>query len=394
MPQNNAPDLAPVIACERTATGWRGLTKDGEILNVTAHVNGSPVVIPKSVAMTRGDEIVSYHAIESEPSDGVVADYVRHLDASTALLRKNDATQALAEIDVALTCASTVLARYNRAMILLHLERWQEGFDEYAYCEENSPLFKRPQWAAAIERGDLCPWCGDNLAGKKLLLIHDHGLGDTIMMLRFVPQLQAMGAEVVLQVPPALERLAAQLAPVTRELVDADYICSMLMLMAYSGRGATPQLMPNWDAPYLKADYSLCDKWRARLGYSAGKRIGIAWSVGVPHEDDYPRSIPAEQLARALFSRDGHASLIPVQQQGQFADFADCAALMSCLDEIVTIDTAAVHLAGAIGHPRVTLLLSHWASWRWQLPLYRNVRICQQDAPGDWESAFRKIGHG
>jgi len=58
------------------------------------------------------------------------------------------------------------------------------------------------------------------------------------------------------------------------------------------------------------------------------------------------------------------------------------------MDEIVTVDTAAVHLAGAIGHPRITLMLSHWASWRWQLPLYQNLRICKQTSPGDWESAF------
>ena len=191
----DAQDLAPVIACEHTPTGWRGLTQDGEILNVYAHVNGSPVLIPDNLAVTRGDEIIGYRAIESEANDGIIADYVRHLDASTALLRKNDATQALAEIDVALTCAPTILARYNRAMILLQLGRWQEGFDEFAYCEQHSPLFMRPQWVDAIELGHT-PWRGENLAGKKLLLIHDHGFGDTIMMLRYVPLLQAMGAEV------------------------------------------------------------------------------------------------------------------------------------------------------------------------------------------------------
>jgi Glycosyltransferase family 9 (heptosyltransferase) len=386
--------VSPVIACEHTATGWRGLTKDGEILNVHAHVNGSPSVIPKSLALTRGDDIVSYFSIENEANDGIVADYVRHLDASTALLRKNDPVQALAEIDVALACARTVLARYNRAMVLLHLGRWQEGFDEFAYCEDESPLFQRPQMAAAYAHG-LCPWCGDHLPGKKLLLIHDHGFGDTIMMLRFVPALQAMGAEVMLQVPAELERLAAQVVPVTRELVDADYVCSILQLMAYSSRGWGRRLMLGEDAPapYLKVDAGLRDKWRAQLGTSKRKRIGFAWSVGVDHIDDYPRSIPLGQMIKAL-SDDGE--LHSVQngfgpKQFQFEDFADCAALMSLMDEIVTVDTAAVHLAGAIGHPRITLLLSHWASWRWQLPLYQNVRICQQDRAGDWDSAFAKV---
>ena len=130
----------------------------------------------------------------------------------------------------------------------------------------------------------------------------------------------------------------------------------------------------------------LRDKWRERIS-DKRKNIGIAWSVGVPHEDDYPRSVPLQQLVGALGS---DSVLFPVQQESPalFEDFADCAALMSVMDEVVTVDTAAVHLAGAIGHPRITLLLSHWASWRWQLPLYRNIRICRQDAPGDWESAF------
>jgi ADP-heptose:LPS heptosyltransferase len=80
-----------------------------------------------------------------------------------------------------------------------------------------------------------------------------------------------------------------------------------------------------------------------------------------------------------------------VQQQGGFEDFADCAALMSCCDEIITVDTAAVHLAGAIGHPNVKLLLSHWASWRWLSPLYSTVKICRQDKADDWDSALAKL---
>jgi hypothetical protein len=413
-------DAAPVIVCEHTATGWRGLTEDGEIFNVHAHVNGAPVLIPDRLAVMQGDLIVGHRAVNNEPNDdGVIADYIRHLDAATALLRQNDPERALAEIDVALVCARTALARYNRAMILLHLGRWQEGFDEFAYCEMTSPLFMRPQYADAIKAG-LKPWLGEDIAGKKLLLIHDHGFGDSIMGLRFVSQLHDIGAEVVLQMPPALERLAAQIAPVTRDLVDADYVCSILLLTGliadqcfrYVGKGGDYSF--DEDGPYLQVQADLRDKWREYLGAAERKRIGIAWSVGVPHGDDYPRSIPLGQMCRAL---EQEGSLFAVQQMDEqmrryvedyvgprrsgyiapdeggvrhyfFDDFADCAAFMSCMDEIVTVDTAAAHLAGAIGHPRVTLLLSHWASWRWQLPLYPNVRICRQDRPGDWESAF------
>ena len=383
----DAPDLAPVIACEHTEFGWRGLTGDGEVLNVNAHVNGKPAEIPGSIAISRKGEIIGYRAVPRQTNSGVIDRYTHHLAAATSLTRINQNHEALAEIDGALVCANTMLARYNRSMILLALGRWQEGLDEFAYCEQNSPLFMRPQYANAIEHG-LELWRGQDIASKRLLLIHDHGFGDSIMMLRYVAQLRAMGAEVVLQMPPELERLAAQIAPVTRDLVEADYVCSMLFLAQVLR--VTPETIPL--DPYLRVEPELVEKWKHCTGT---RKIGIAWSVGHIHGDDYPRSAPLGLLRAALGD-----NLISVQQQAEpdmlgvahypFEDFADCAALMSLLDEIVSVDTAAVHLAGAIGHPNISLLLSHWASWRWQSPLYRNLRICQQDSAGDWESAFAK----
>jgi len=52
-----------------------------------------------------------------------------------------------------------------------------------------------------------------------------------------------------------------------------------------------------------------------------------------------------------------------------------------------------VHLAGAIEHPRVTLLLSHWSSWRWLAHWYPTVKLCRQSTPGDWASALAQIDH-
>jgi hypothetical protein len=227
-------------------------------------------------------------------------------------------------------------------------------------------------------------------------LIHDHGFGDSIMMLRYVPMLKAMGAEVLLWLPPELERLASQCATVVREpALDADFFLPLLFLFQMLGQ--SPESIPV--GPYLKVDPVLVDKWRNQLGPSARRTVGIAWSPGVTNEHDYPRAVPLGLLRKAL----PDARLVSVQQQGgdeagslgvgnhSFEDFADCAALMACCDEIVTIDTAAAHLAGAIGHPNIKLLLSHWSSWRWQSQLYANLHICRQDKAGDWESALAKL---
>jgi hypothetical protein len=385
------PDLAPIITCEATSAGWRGLTEDGEIFNIGT--NGAPIPLGGSISILRDGEHVGNRRVPKIVSEGIIDVYQSHLNASTALLRANEPKRALEEIDTAIKVAPTMLARFNRSMVLLALGRWQEGFKEFSYCEQNSPLFMRPQWRAAKESEAMKPWWGEELRGKRILLIHDHGFGDTIMGLRFVPKLQAMGARVRLEVPPELVRIAEQFAETTTEQTsDSDYFCSLLMLTGIFASEIST-------APYV----TVKDEWLRCWRNEHVNNIGVAWSVGKEHTDDYPRAAPLGEFVRVLAPE---ANLISVQVQGDaeadvlgvehfpYKDFAECAALMSLCSEIVTVDTAAVHLAGAIGHPRVTLLLSHWASWRWQTKLYENVRVCQQVTKGDWASAFAKRKEG
>lgn len=397
----DAPDLPPVLAIEGTARGWRGLTAEGELLNVES-ANGHPVAIPlgDSIAVTRDGHPVGYRALPKRPTPGTIDGYTRCFDAAVRCMRANRLGHALISIDTALSFAATTIARFNRALILLSLGQWKEGFEEFEACEQQ-PMFMRPMYREAIESG-LKPWSREEIASKQLLLIHDHGFGDSIMMLRYVPMLQAMGADVTLMLPPELRRLAGQLAPVTahspRGVLDIDYFSSLLFLFGLLGQ--RPETIPV--GSYLKVDPVLVEKWQQRIGKRRRKTIGLAWTPGKPYRDgDYARAVPLGLLTKAL-GRD--ADLISVQQQGsaeadllgvenyQFEDFANCAALMSVLDEIVTIDTAAVHLAGAIGHPRITLLLPCWASWRWLSPLYENIRVCRQrKADDDWTGTMAQL---
>jgi hypothetical protein len=381
------PDLAPVIVTEHTRSGWRGLTADGEILNVNAHVNGEPARIPDSLGMVRGDQTIGYRKIEQQTSDGVIVDYLHHLEESTRLTRLNEHEAALDEINAAMAYAPTALARYNRAMIMLALGYFSQGFDDFARCERECELFMRPQFKAALDVG-MTPWRGQDIRGKKLLLIHDHGFGDTLMCLRYIATLKAMGANVILDMPQELRRLAVQHAPVVTSIPGpppADYVCSMLMLMQ-----VLQEFPGEWRGPYLRVDPTLVAKWKP-IVFNSNKNIGIAWSVGRSVNGDYPRECP-QHLFEQYLAGDGRLISVQQHQTGDsddaFIDFADCAALMSLMDEIVTVDTAAVHLAGAIGHPNITLLLSRWHSWRWQMPLYPNMKICVQTSDGDWGSAF------
>ena len=76
-------------------------------------------------------------------------------------------------------------------------------------------------------------------------------------------------------------------------------------------------------------------------------------------------------------------------------DFSETAAAISCLDLVISVDTAVAHLAGAIGKPTWTLL-AYANDWRWlqnreDSPWYPTMRLFRQAAPGAWEGVFEEL---
>ena len=385
---NTLPVLDPVIAIESDDRGWRGLTADGEVMEVRSR-NGYRVEVPEGdVIVLYGGKLIGRRAIE--PRDGIdISEYLKHYDLARKLHSANMAEEALTEATKAMLIAPTWRARFNHSQILLACGLWPEGFAEHALCERE-PVFQRPNTAKALAVG-MRQWQGESIKGKRLLLLHDHGFGDTIMTLRYISRLLDMDADVVLMVPPELRSIARQCAPIVDDIgSNADYFCTMLGLLGVL------QVMPEDvtdDTPYLAADPDVPDQRKLK------KSIGVAWSVGKFVDGEYPREIPLAMLVEKFGS---NANLVSLQIQdceqahalgvrhSQFRDFNELAALMMKLDRIVSVDTAALHLAGAIGHPNVTGLLSHWHSWRWQAKWY-DVKLACQTSPGDWASALAQV---
>jgi tetratricopeptide (TPR) repeat protein len=381
----DAPELDPVVAYERTLFGWRGLTLNGEVLDVQSY----RAEVPSSIMVRRGEDLVGHREV-TDKYDLSIDSYLERYNRAVQEFRENLLDEALEDFDAAVRMAPTAAARFNRGLVLLTMGRWREGFESYeARLELMTPPMCRE---VKVKR-----WRGEDVSGKKILLVHDAGFGDTIQMLRYVPHLLERGADVHLLVPPELVKLASQVAPVyanTARVIEADFFCPMLSLLHLLDQ--TPESVPH--GPYLHVDRSLVEKWQQKLPDDGKPRVGVAWSVGRSVDGDYPRAIPLGQMVAALPEDAGYYSC---QSQGReeavchgvtsyaFEDFADCAAFMKCMDEIVTVDTAAAHVAGATGHPCVTVLLSHWASWRWlDNPFYPDINLCRQKSPGDWESAL------
>jgi ADP-heptose:LPS heptosyltransferase len=88
-----------------------------------------------------------------------------------------------------------------------------------------------------------------------------------------------------------------------------------------------------------------------------------------------------------------HVDLAP-----QLTDMDDTAAVLQHLDLLISVDTAVVHLAGALGRP-VWTLLHYSPDWRWMLdredtPWYPTMRLFRQRAYGDWAGVAARVAEG
>lgn len=258
-------------------------------------------------------------------------------------------------------------------------------------------------------------WDGSELKGKHILLYSDQALGDAIQFLRYAPMVVRKGGIVRLAVPPSLRRLAQGVAGIeivrslTDNLIDFDVHCPLATLpLKFS---TTLSSVPD-TTPYLFSDPGKIRHWRERLAPLAGLKVGLVWAGRPEHGNDHNRSIPLSALAPlaevpnitwiSLQKGKGAeqlstkpASLNLHDFTNELADFSDTAALVDCLDLVISVDTSTAHLAGALGKA-VWVMLPFVADWRWLLnrtdsPWYASMRLFRQPKVGDWSSVVQDV---
>jgi tetratricopeptide (TPR) repeat protein len=291
-------------------------------------------------------------------------------------------------------------ARFGSAVALLALGAWEEGFPLYE-ARWDLPGAARPRLASPR-------WQGEDYAGRTLLVLGEQGFGDMLMFFRFIQPAAERGGRLILQVPDALHRLLASEALCWPGAAPPhDLHCPLMSLPGVLGLG--PATVP--PAPYLRADPAATQAWRDRLPRDAVLRVGLVWAGGGRRSDggsqqpDAGRSVPAAALSPlgavagvcfvSLQLGDGvdPAPFPLLDLTAGLRDFADTAALMAALDLVITVDTAAVHLAGALGRP-VWLLRRFAVDWRFPGGTtsfwYPTLRIFAQPRPGDWQTPLRQ----
>jgi Tfp pilus assembly protein PilF len=298
----------------------------------------------------------------------------------------------------------------NRGQCKLLLGHYQEGWQDYEWRWEARGFPKRPKISAAN-------WEGEDLAGRRLIVFSEQGLGDTIQFARFLPQLVQRKAKVIFLTQPKLVRILRPLISdidVVSAIDDHDAFDFQCALMGLPLRFNTGLDTIPAKIPYLSAEPDRVARWKERIG-AHGFKIGIGWQ-GNPNAHDTHKHIPLEEfipLTRipqvrliSLQYRDGVDQLarlpadVKIETLGDDFNsgpdaFIDTAAVMANLDLIISSCTSIPHLAGALGRP-TWIVLKHVDDWRWLLdredsPWYPTMRLFRQPKRDDWTSVFSKI---
>ena len=275
----------------------------------------------------------------------------------------------------------------NLAHALLDEGRFAEGFREWEWRAPSPPRgFSQPRWD------------GGPYPDKTLLVHAEQGFGDCIQFGRYLPLAARLGGRLVVEMRPPLAgpiaRLGgiAEIVPWGGPLPPFDLHLPLPSLANLFHGQAAP-------VPYLTADPARIEAWRDRLA-APGRKVGLVWACN-PGAPVQRRSMPFGLIEKLVRDHPGIA-FFGLQREGndhcegmtplgpQIGDFEDFAATLASLDLLVSVDTAAAHLAGALGR-ETWVLLRQKPDWRWRGNWYPSARLYLQDTEGDWSGVLSKV---
>jgi tetratricopeptide (TPR) repeat protein len=342
-------------------------------------------------------------------------DFMSYGNLALILLNLNKPQEAIAVYEKALALRpERPDLRMSLGIAQLLVGDFANGWANYEarWSTDMAPAW-RPDFGAPLWNGEPL---GDASSGDRptTILVHaEQGFGDSLHFCRYIPLLAATGARVVFECQPSLAALMATLPArdarhalriISRDEAApaADYHVPLLSFPRIFN--TTLDSIPA-RVPYLSAPPSKSVAW-ADFPSGDGPSVGLVWSGNPQRQDDHMRSCPPDALVPLLELENvrfyGLAKDAPPMEKSRItdlgprlADFGDTAAVVEKLDLVISVDTAAAHLAGALGRP-VWVMLGFAADWRYLLdredsPWYPTMRLFRQDSPGDWLSVTRRI---
>ena len=289
---------------------------------------------------------------------------------------------------------------------------FERGWEEYEW------RFKLANTPALLPPTERPQWDGSPITDGTLLLIADQGYGDVIQFSRYIPWAAERCSQLAVACSSELHPVIAQQAGISLLFDQWERAPEFAAYCPLSGlprlAGTRLDTIPA-EIPYVRADPARSALWAERLGDllpRGYRRIGIVWAGRPTHHNDRNRSSTLATFAPlteipgiALVSLQkgqtqaqigGYWGRAPLVNLGpELRDFGDTMAVLECLERVIAVDTAVVHLAGAMGK-EAWVMLPYAPDWRWLLdrtdsPWYPTLRLFRQGPDRSWDAVMRRI---
>jgi hypothetical protein len=322
--------------------------------------------------------------------------------------------------------------KHSRAICLIGMGKLDEGFR--AFEERNNPRFRA--YVNHVIKAPL--WAGEDLAGKRIMVVGEQGLGDEFMFANILPDLTravGTGGKVQIIVDPRLVALfqrsypkadvgsyddrtllnpdgnqALRFIPMIAEKGEPDFWCPMGSALQFFRKsiGDFPH------ETFLTADPARTQHFRAALKAKGdGPTVGICWRsmmLGAKRAKYYSALSMWEPIlkvpgvtfvnlqygdaaadiayAKKNFGIDVHAMDVDLK-----SDIDGAAALSCALDLVISAPTAAAANAGAVGTE--VWFLAAGRVWPQlgtdEYPWYRKTQVLSPERFGDWQALMPKV---
>ncbi len=297
-------------------------------------------------------------------------------------------------------------------MIHLLTEKFEVGWREFETSLTKSSIFDK------LKKGK--PYNGESLEGKTILVYSEHGFGDILQFVRYIPLLKNLGCNILFEFPKEFTELFNYPNGYYEPIIRGEFNYDQLYFDFYTSLLSLPRIfctnlanIPNI-APILHLNKDLLNVWKQRLSTKRPK-IGLVWAGNPYHPNNHNRSIPFE-FFELLFNNTNIDFYLLQKNFGlnnteeyknrfnNIIDFSNelstievSASILLNMDLVITVDTMMAHLCGILNIPTL-LLLPYLPDWRWLLNRndsvwYSSISILRQPTPGDWISVMEDLNN-
>jgi tetratricopeptide (TPR) repeat protein len=357
-------------------------------------------LVNREVHLNKAQEFL-FKAIELNPTASA------HANLGSLYAERKDMVKAVEQYNKALEIDST-LAGVHVDLSYVHflMGNFKEAWEHYEYRMKHYPQASRLEKVFPSSKR----WNGKtNLEDKTVVVFCEQGCGDAIHFARYLSLLHAK--RLIIWCHEPLKGILSEFGETVGmgEKIPAYDVSIPIMSLPY--------LLSD---PVVKTPYIECPPPAIGMeSYKDTFNIGIVWSGNPQHPGDRFRSIPVKEFATlaipgvTLFSlqkdyrpRKYHDSdeVVDLCKDGPktvdlsplLNTFTDTANFISAMDLIVSVDTAVLHLASAMGK-KTWGLIPYSPDWRWgyesrTTQLYPSLELFRQPNKGDWCSVMGEVG--